>query len=62
MNYTYWVEKIADNRYCLRQSRFKEQYLSGNEHPHDLMAQCFDKKGMLEIIEKYFPNTDTSAL
>ncbi|MNK14381.1 hypothetical protein D3C87_325000 [compost metagenome] len=67
MNYTYWIEKhynplAGHDTYTLRQTRYKGEYLAGKEHPHDVMAQGFDKEGILEIIEKYFPSTDISKL
>ncbi len=59
---TYYVVKVGDDRFDLRQNRYKGQLQAGKEHPHDLMAVQFDAKGMREIIEKYFPDTDDSEL
>lgn len=58
----YYVVKVGDNRFDLRQSRFKEQLAAGSEDPRDTMAVGFDKAGMQEIIAKWFQDTDVSAL
>jgi hypothetical protein len=58
----YYVVKTGPNRFDLRQTRYKQFYQTGKEHPHDLMAVGFDYNGMKEIINKWFQDTDTSEL
>lgn len=59
----YYVVKTGDDRFDLRQSRFKDQLAAGNEHPHDLMASGFDREGMNKVIDQYFlRDTDASAM
>lgn len=59
---TYYVVKVGDNRFDLRQTRYKAQLAAGSEHPHDLMAVSFPADGMRDIISKWFHDTDASAL
>lgn len=62
MSKTYYVAKTGDDRFDLRQTRYKEQLEAGREHPHDLMATGFTADGMREILAKWFADTDASAL
>lgn len=59
---TYYVVKTADNRFDLRQIRYKAALEQGKEHKNDVMATGFTKEGMQEIINKWFQDTDTTDL
>jgi hypothetical protein len=58
---TYYVERIGE-RFNLRQTRHKERYEAGNEHPFDLMAVGFPAADMKALVAQHFPDTDVSAL
>lgn len=59
----YYVVKVGDDRYDLRQSRYRVQLLAGREHPHDLMACGFTAAGMRELLQTTIKGvTDTTAL
>jgi hypothetical protein len=58
----YYVVRVGADRFDLRQSRFADALKAGTEHPHDLMAVGFSGQGMRDIIAKFFPDTDVSAL
>lgn len=62
MSAAYYVVRVAEDRFDLRQSRFAERFKAGKEHPHDLMAAGFSAEGMREILAKWFADTDASAL
>lgn len=62
MSKTYYVAQTGDDRFDLRQTRYKAQLEAGKEHPNDLMAVGFTADGMREILSKWFADTDTSAL
>ena len=59
---TYYVIRIGDDRFDLRQTRYGDRLAMGNEHPHDLMAVSFTAQQMRELIAKHFQDTDASAL
>jgi len=59
---TYYVIQTGPDSFDLRQTRYRAQFESGKEHPHDLMAVSFTASGMREILEKWFSDTDVSAL
>lgn len=59
---TYYVIQTGPDSFDLRQTRYRAQFESKKEHPHDLMAVGFTASGMREIIKKWFPDTDVSAL
>lgn len=59
---TYYAVKVGNDRYDLRQSRYREQLQAGKEHPHDLMACSFTADGLRDICEKYGFDADLSAL
>ena len=48
--------------YDLRQTRYRAQFLSGNEHPHDVCAVGFTKAAMEELLERHSWDVDTSCL
>ena len=54
---TYYVVRVGPDRFDLRQTRYK-----GTNHPHDLMAVQFTEQGMRDIVAKWFPDSDVSAL
>lgn len=45
----YYVVKVGEDRYDLRQTRFKAMFDAGNEHPHDLMAVGFSAQGIRDL-------------
>lgn len=59
---TYYVIQTGPDSFDLRQTRYRKQFENGKEHPHDLMAVSFTASGMCEILEKWFSDTDVSAL
>lgn len=61
-NKTYYVIKTGQNRFDLRQARYRKALENGKEHPHDLIATGFTADGMRKILEKWFADTDITAL
>jgi hypothetical protein len=59
---TYYVVRTGPDSFDLRQERFRSELEQGKEHPHDLMATSFTAAGMREILDKWFSDTDDSAL
>lgn len=59
---TYYAVKIGDDRYDLRQERYRANLAAGNEHPHDLMAVSFKGDDLRRICEQYGFDADLSAL
>lgn len=54
----YYIVKTGDDRYDMRQERFR-----GTVHPHDLMAVGFSAAQMRDMLAQHFPaDVDTSAL
>jgi hypothetical protein len=50
---TYYAKKSTHGLVELRQSRYKEQFDRGNEHPHDLCATAHSVKELREMVEKH---------
>jgi len=50
----YYLVQTGDDRYDVRQTRYKAQYLAGSEHPHDLMSTGFTAAQVRELIAKRF--------
>ena len=58
----YYVTKSGE-QFELRQTRFEDEFKKGKEHPHDLCAAGFTKKGMIQVIASYFQGkVDTRGL
>lgn len=57
----YYIVKTGENRFDLRQTRFKAQLAEGREHPHDLCAVGFDATGMRQLVDSGF-DADVSPL
>lgn len=51
---TYYVTKSTRGTFELRQKRFKERFLKGKEHPHDVVAVNTSKAGIMSMFKKYF--------
>lgn len=63
MSAVYYVVKVGDDRFDLRQVRYRAQFEGGKEHPHDLMAVGFTAQGMREVLDKMIKGpTDVTAL
>jgi hypothetical protein len=60
----YYVVKVGEDRYDLRQSRYRAQFEAGGNHPHDLMAVAFTAQGIRDLFDKgIFEGTvDVTAL
>ena len=48
--------------YDLRQTRYRPQFLNGDEHPHDVCASGFTKAAMEELPERHGWDADTGCL
>lgn len=48
--------------YDLRQTHYRAQFLSGNEHPHDVCASGFTKAAMEELLKRHGWDVDASCL
>ena len=59
---TYYAVKVGNDRYDLRQDRYREMFAAGKEHKHDLMAVGFTGEALREICTQYGFDADLSAL
>lgn len=63
MEKPYYVQKVGEDRYNIRQERYRAKLAAGKEHPHDVMAAHFTAQGIRELEAKHFPGkVDLSGL
>lgn len=63
MTAVYYIIRTGEDRFDMRQTRYRKRLQDGKEHPHDLMAVGFTKQGMQEMLKKYnFDAVDTMAM
>ena len=58
----YYVVRTGQDRFDLRQTRYRAQHAAGREHPHDIVAVGFTADDMRAALAEWFDDTDTSAL
>ena len=59
---TYYAVRNALGLFDLRQSRYRDLFRAGNEHPHDLMAVGFGAAELRATIAKFGWDADLTAL
>lgn len=58
---TMYASRDEKGLYSLRQERYREQLLSGAEHPHDVCAVATSAAQLHEMTVKHWPDADFSA-
>ena len=49
----YWVHRPQGRLIELRQTRYRERFRLGNEHPHDVCAIARDEQQLRDMVERY---------